>query len=72
MLNVSGLVAIVLFYLLILGVGLWAAWRRKRTVSGGSNDVDEVMLAGRSIGTFVGCLTMTGNEVFFSGKKNFQ
>ncbi|XP_076060354.1 high-affinity choline transporter 1-like [Oratosquilla oratoria] len=58
MLNVPGLVAIIIFYLAILSVGLWAAWRRR-----GITDTDEVMLAGRSIGTFVGILTMTATWV---------
>ncbi|XP_042226481.1 high-affinity choline transporter 1-like isoform X2 [Homarus americanus] len=57
-LNVPGLVAIILFYLVILGIGLWSAWRR-RDASG----TEEVMLAGRDIGMFVGMLTMTATWV---------
>lgn len=53
----EGLVAIIVFYLVILGIGLWAAWRRK-----GEASTEEVMLAGRDIGVFVGILTMTGKE----------
>ncbi|XP_045136938.1 high-affinity choline transporter 1-like [Portunus trituberculatus] len=56
--NVPGLVAIILFYLVILGIGLWAAWRRK-----GEASTEEVMLAGRDIGIFVGILTMTATWV---------
>lgn len=52
--NVPGLIAVILFYILILGIGLWAA-RRKRN----SNNED-LMLAGRDIGVFVGVFTMTG------------
>lgn len=52
--NIVGVVAIVVFYLLILLVGLWAARRRKE-------GEEEAMLAGRSIGIFVGTFTMTGN-----------
>jgi len=52
--NIVGVVAIVLFYLLILGVGLWAARRRKE-------GEEEAMLAGRSIGMVVGTFTLTGN-----------
>ena len=57
--NIVGLVAIIVFYLLILIVGLWAARRRKE-------GEEEAMLAGRSIGIFVGTFTMTGrmNNVF--------
>ncbi|XP_050709987.1 high-affinity choline transporter 1-like [Eriocheir sinensis] len=56
--NVEGLVAIIVFYLIILGIGLWAAWRRK-----GEASTEEVMLAGRDIGIFVGILTMTATWV---------
>ena len=52
--NVVGVVAIVVFYMLILGIGLWAAWRRKE-------GEEEAMLAGRSIGMVVGAFTLTGN-----------
>ena len=58
MINIGGLVAIVIFYLLILGVGIWAAKKKPDT---GEDDADDVMLAGRSIGIFVGIFTMTGN-----------
>ena len=58
--NIVGVVAIVVFYLLILLVGLWAARRRKE-------GEEEAMLAGRSIGIFVGTFTMTGkaHQLFF-------
>uniref|UniRef100_A0A1B6E374 High-affinity choline transporter 1 n=5 Tax=Clastoptera arizonana TaxID=38151 RepID=A0A1B6E374_9HEMI len=59
MINVSGIISIVLFYLLILGVGIWAA--RKKQV--GNDSEEEVMLAGRSIGLFVGIFTMTATWV---------
>lgn len=57
--NIVGVVAIVVFYLLILVVGLWAARRRKE-------GEEEAMLAGRSIGIFVGTFTMTGNKGFLT------
>lgn len=53
--NIAGVVSIVVFYLLILLVGLWAARRRKE-------GEEEAMLAGRSIGIFVGTFTMTGKR----------
>ncbi|KAK2160482.1 hypothetical protein LSH36_132g01017 [Paralvinella palmiformis] len=52
-----GLAAIVIFYLLILGVGLWAARKAKHT--GTSPESEDVMLAGRNIGLIVGIFTMT-------------
>jgi len=51
-----GIFSIIFFYLLILGVGMWAARKSK----GGSSDSEEVMLAGRNIGMLVGVFTMTG------------
>ena len=53
-----GVAAIVVFYLLILGVGLWAARKAKHT--GSSPESEDVMLAGRNIGLVVGIFTMTG------------
>lgn len=58
MLNIGGLVSIVLFYLLILLVGIWAG----RKKASGNDSEEEVMLAGRSIGLFVGIFTMTGKK----------
>jgi len=59
MINIAGVISIVLFYLLILGVGIWAA-RKKEA---GNDSEEEVMLAGRSIGLFVGIFTMTATWV---------
>ena len=55
--NWGGLAAISVFYLLILGVGIFAAWKRRAN----KDNADEIILAGRSIGPFVGLLTMTGD-----------
>ncbi|XP_078356322.1 high-affinity choline transporter 1-like, partial [Oculina patagonica] len=54
--NIVGVVAIVVFYMLILGIGLWAARRRKE-------GEEEAMLAGRSIGMVVGTFTLTATWV---------
>lgn len=59
MINYAGVISIVLFYILILGVGIWAA-RKKEA---GNDSEEEVMLAGRSIGLFVGIFTMTATWV---------
>lgn len=58
MINIGGIVAIVVFYLLILFVGIWAAKKK----GSGSESEEEVMLAGRNIGLFVGIFTMTGKN----------
>lgn len=57
-LNVSGLVSIIVFYLVVLAVGVWAGWKQRRENAGKETDQEEVMLAGRNIGLFVGVLTM--------------
>lgn len=54
--NIAGVISVVLFYILILLVGIWAG--RKRNTDG--DETEEVMLAGRNIGIFVGIFTMTG------------
>ncbi|BFF92803.1 high-affinity choline transporter 1 [Drosophila madeirensis] len=59
MINVAGFVSIALFYGLILVVGIWAG-RKKQS---GNDSEEEVMLAGRSIGLFVGIFTMTATWV---------
>lgn len=56
MINVAGVISISLFYILILGVGIWAGRKKEE----GNDSEEEVMLAGRSIGLFVGIFTMTG------------
>lgn len=59
--HVEGLVAIVIFYVLILVVGIWAAWKNKASGDDESLDRSEnIMVGGRDIGLFVGVFTMTG------------
>ena len=61
--NVAGVISIIVFYLVVLAIGLWAGWRQRKVArqQGRSNtDQEEVMLAGRDIGLFVGILTMGG------------
>lgn len=55
--NIAGAIAIVLFYLVILGIGLWAVRGRRR------DNEEEAMLAGRSLGLVIGTLTLTGTEI---------
>ena len=51
--NIPGLIGIIVFFVLILVIGLVAARKRKA-------GQEEAMLAGRNIGIFVGTFTMTG------------
>lgn len=72
-LNVVGLVGIIVFYLVILAVGIWAGFRKKRVNAElvqseegtAATASEEVMLAGRDIGLFVGVMTMTGKRKRF-------
>lgn len=57
--QVEGLIAIVVFYLLILLVGIWAAWRTKNSGSSGERS-EAIIVGGRDIGLLVGGFTMTG------------
>lgn len=67
--NVPGIIAILVFYLLILGVGLWAARKSKGagTSDDGTTESEDVMLAGRNIGMLVGVFTMTGKWKLLDG-----
>uniref|UniRef100_A0A915B5T7 Uncharacterized protein n=1 Tax=Parascaris univalens TaxID=6257 RepID=A0A915B5T7_PARUN len=61
MIDYLGVVAIIFFYLLILIVGIWAGRKAKNVNSMIEGEqTEEVMLAGRNIGTIVGIFTMTG------------
>lgn len=62
--NVAGVISVVVFYILILFVGIWAG-KKKTPHQEGHDDLEteEVMLAGRNIGVFVGIFTMTATWV---------
>jgi solute carrier family 5 (high affinity choline transporter), member 7 len=55
---IGGLISIILFYIIILFVGIWAGKKQKSTET--NPDTEELMLAGRNIGLLVGVFTMTG------------
>ncbi|XP_043211528.1 high-affinity choline transporter 1-like isoform X2 [Amphibalanus amphitrite] len=57
--NIGGVISIIVFYVLILLVGIWAGKKKPP----GEDDSEDVMLAGRSIGVFVGIFTMTATWV---------
>uniref|UniRef100_A0A914I6S1 High-affinity choline transporter 1 n=1 Tax=Globodera rostochiensis TaxID=31243 RepID=A0A914I6S1_GLORO len=58
-----GILAIVFFYVLILIVGIWAGRKTDATKTGIGDQTEEIMLAGRNIGTLVGIFTMTATWV---------
>ncbi|XP_027872168.1 high-affinity choline transporter 1-like [Xiphophorus couchianus] len=63
-LNIPGVVAVVLFYILILGTGVWAARKSRRAERKSSGDRTEVVLLGdRNISLVVGIFTMTATWV---------
>ena len=57
--NIWGLVSIIIFYLIVLLIGIYAGWKQRKLAT----DQENVMLAGRNIGLFVGVLTMGGKIV---------
>lgn len=62
--NIAGVVSVVLFYILILLVGIWAGKKKTPHAEGEEElESEEVMLAGRNIGIFVGIFTMTATWV---------
>ena len=66
--HAEGLVAIVVFYVLILFVGIWAAWKNKNSgVGDGGERSESIMVGGRDIGLFVGGFTMTGQSLSRGG-----
>jgi len=62
--NIAGLIAVIIFYVLILVVGILAGRKSKSTEN--NVDSEEVMVAGRNIGLFVGVFTMTGKINYLS------
>ncbi|GLH08680.1 High-affinity choline transporter 1 [Gryllus bimaculatus] len=54
---VEGVVGILVFYVAVLGVGIWAGTKQK------NSGEEEVMLAGRSLGLTVGVITMIATWV---------
>ncbi|KAM7418500.1 hypothetical protein PAMA_015900 [Pampus argenteus] len=63
-LNIPGVVAAALFYILILGTGVWAARKsRKAERKSHGNRTEVVLLGDRNIGLVVGIFTMTATWV---------
>lgn len=60
-LNVPGVAVMVFFYLLVLGIGIWASVKSKKEAKKGQGDKTEMALLGnRGINLVVGIFTMTG------------
>ncbi|VDI38848.1 Hypothetical predicted protein [Mytilus galloprovincialis] len=56
---VPGLVSVIVFYVIFLLLGLWAAWKSRKV----TKNSEDVLLAGRSIGMLLGIFTMTATWV---------
>lgn len=64
--NVPGLVAVVVFYIVILVIGIWASRKSKKvekTCDGTKSEV--TIVGGRNISVLVGVFTMTGRIFIF-------
>lgn len=64
--NVPGLVAVVVFYIVILVIGIWASRKSKKvenTCAGSKSEV--TIVGGRNINVLVGVFTMTGRTCIF-------
>lgn len=60
-LNIAGVVAVVVFYLLILVIGVWASKKSKKEEKKCSGPMSEfAMIGDRNINLLVGIFTMTG------------
>lgn len=64
--NIPGLVAVVVFYIVILVIGIWASRKSKKeekTCTGNKSEV--AIVGGRNINILVGVFTMTGTILTF-------
>lgn len=60
-LHISGLITMVIFYLLVLGIGIWAFLKSKKMEKNSAGGQMEVsFLANRRVNLAVGVFTMTG------------
>jgi len=59
--NVVGLASLIVFYLLILAIGVGAAWYKRKRVENEKSETN--MVAGRDISILLGCFTMTGKII---------
>ncbi|XP_041645390.1 high-affinity choline transporter 1-like isoform X1 [Cheilinus undulatus] len=62
--NIPGVIAMVFFYLLVLGTGIWASFKSKREQKkSAATGVDMALLGNRRISLVVGIFTMTATWV---------
>ncbi|KAK7904593.1 hypothetical protein WMY93_017200 [Mugilogobius chulae] len=62
--NIPGIIAIVVFYLMVLGTGIWASFKAKREQKkSGAKEMEMAVLGNRSISLVLGVFTMTASWV---------
>ncbi|KAK7904596.1 hypothetical protein WMY93_017203 [Mugilogobius chulae] len=62
--NIPGLISILIFYLLVLGTGIWASFKSKREQKkSGAKEMEMAVLGNRSINLVLGVFTMTASWV---------
>lgn len=57
---VTGVIGVIVFYIAVLAVGIWAAAFKRRQASQGHLQ-DDMMLANRRLGPLLGIFTLIGN-----------
>uniref|UniRef100_H3CU00 Solute carrier family 5 member 7 n=2 Tax=Tetraodon nigroviridis TaxID=99883 RepID=H3CU00_TETNG len=62
-LNIPGVMMVVLFYVLILGIGLFVAWKNKKATNSTGIGQEALLLGNRKIDWLVGIFTMTATWV---------
>ncbi len=71
--NVPGVIAMVFFYLLVLGTGIWASFKSKREqTKSAATGMEMALLGNRNINQVVGVFTMTGKEIAAGKTLNFK
>ncbi|XP_029926920.1 high-affinity choline transporter 1-like [Myripristis murdjan] len=63
-LNIPGVISMVFFYLLVLGIGIWASFKaKKKKKRSQGNKMETILLANRDINWVVGLFTMTASWI---------
>lgn len=60
--NVPGIVCVAILYVVIMAVGIYAAWSKRKI--GNEKKSEVIMVAKRDIGWALGSFTMIGNFFF--------
>lgn len=60
--DIAGLISVIVFYIIILAVGIWAGRKTAR-----SKESNEIFLANRELGVIVSFFTLAGKYNYWSG-----